>query len=118
MSIAGQKIISGGNSLATGVVDLGRTEEIVRGLIQKGFGYISEPGALEVKEDTTLSRETYVSMFGPTVGDRVRLGDTELWLQVEHDMVSTIRRAYFNFGNWEIIRQFMETKSSLEEVSV
>ena len=88
VSIAGNKIISGGNLLASGVVGLRRTDDIVRNLIQKGFGYVPEPGALEVKEDTTLSREAYVSMFGPTVGDRVRLGDTELWLQVEHDMVS------------------------------
>jgi urease alpha subunit len=27
-------------------------------------------------------------MFGPTTGDRVRLGDTELWIEVERDEVS------------------------------
>jgi len=87
VSISGKKIITGGNSLASGFVDISRTEQIVRNLLQEGFGHIPEPGALEVTGDTTLSREAYVSMFGPTVGDRVRLGDTELWLQVEHDMV-------------------------------
>lgn len=30
-------------------------------------------------------------MFGPTAGDRVRLGDTNLWVEVEHD--------YTNFGD-------------------
>ena len=87
--IAGGGIISGGNSLATGVVDLVRTEDIVHKLVQRGFGHLPEPGAMEVSQDTTLARETYVSMFGPTVGDRVRLGDTALWVEVEKDMVSS-----------------------------
>ncbi len=26
-----------------------------------------------------ISKQTYADMFGPTVGDRVRLADTELW---------------------------------------
>src|SRR5262245_29745702 len=32
-----------------------------------------------------VSRQAYVELFGPTVGDRVRLGDTELWAEVERD---------------------------------
>ena len=87
-SIAGARIISGGNNLATGVVDLGRTEQIVANLLQRGFGHVPEPGALEVTADTQMLRETYISMFGPTTGDRIRLGDTSLWIEVEHDEVS------------------------------
>jgi urease subunit alpha len=34
---------------------------------------------------TSLSREEYVSLYGPTTGDRVRLGDTDLWVEVEAD---------------------------------
>lgn len=34
-----------------------------------------------------LSRREYVELFGPTVGDRVRLGDTELWAEVEQDLL-------------------------------
>jgi urease len=89
-SIAGAKIISGGNGLASGVVDISRTDEIVRNLLQKGFGHVPEPGALEVTLDTDIGREQYISMFGPTVGDRVRLADTELWIQVERDEVRTL----------------------------
>ena len=86
-AIAGARKITGGNRLASGVVDLSRTEEIVRNLVQKGFGYTPEPGALEVSEDTDIGRDAYVAMFGPTVGDRVRLGDTALWIEVERDEV-------------------------------
>jgi urease subunit alpha len=32
-----------------------------------------------------MSRREYVELFGPTVGDRVRLGDTDLWAEVERD---------------------------------
>ena len=38
MDIGGAKIITGGNRLATGVVDIGRTEAIVADLVRKGFG--------------------------------------------------------------------------------
>ena len=86
-AIAGKKLITGGNRLATGVYDPERTDAIVDALVQRGFGHAPQPGAQEVTEDTTVSRETYVSMFGPTVVDRVRLGDTELWIEVERDEV-------------------------------
>jgi urease subunit alpha len=32
-----------------------------------------------------LTRREYVELFGPTTGDRVRLGDTDLWAEVESD---------------------------------
>jgi urease subunit alpha len=32
-----------------------------------------------------ITRRHYAELFGPTTGDRVRLGDTELWAEVEHD---------------------------------
>ncbi len=35
---------------------------------------------------TRLSREAYRARYGPTAGDRVRLGDTDLWLRVERDL--------------------------------
>ena len=33
----------------------------------------------------SIDKQSYADMFGPTVGDRVRLGDTDLWLEVEKD---------------------------------
>ena len=33
----------------------------------------------------TIDKHSYAHMFGPTIGDRVRLGDTDLWLEVEKD---------------------------------
>ena len=33
----------------------------------------------------TISRNEYVGLYGPTTGDRIRLADTNLIIQVEHD---------------------------------
>ena len=32
-----------------------------------------------------MSRTDYAAMYGPTTGDLVRLGDTQLWAEIEHD---------------------------------
>ena len=114
-AIAGAKIITGGNRLASGVVDLSRTEEIVRNLVQKGFGYTPEPGALEVSEDTDIGRDAYVAMFGPTVGDRVRLGDTALWIEVERDEVGNNIQSPRCPLMPSRVRRCMATKSSSVE---
>jgi urease len=87
VEISGAKIITGGNNLASGIVDPGRIEAIVTALLAKNFAHVPEPGALEISEDREIGREAYISMFGPTTGDRVRLGDTALWIEVEHDAV-------------------------------
>jgi urease subunit alpha len=44
-------------------------------------------------------------MFGPTVGDRVRLADTELWLEVEKDL--TVYGDEVKFGGGKVIRDGM-----------
>lgn len=101
-AIAGSKIITGGNKLATGAVNTWRTEEIVTSLVQKGFGHTPEPGVLEISEDTTIGRDAYASMYGPTAGDRVRLGDTHLWIEVERDETVYGDEVKFGGGLWNI----------------
>ncbi len=52
-----------------------------------------------------LSRQAYAEMYGPTVGDRVRLADTELWIEVEADR--TIHGEEVKFGGGKVIRDGM-----------
>ncbi|MCQ1058659.1 urease subunit alpha [Photobacterium sp. ZSDE20] len=52
-----------------------------------------------------ISRQAYAEMFGPTVGDRVRLADTELWLEVEKDF--TVYGDEVKFGGGKVIRDGM-----------
>ncbi|MFI4929759.1 MAG: urease subunit alpha, partial [Burkholderiales bacterium] len=57
----------------------------------------------------TLARRAYAEMFGPTVGDRVRLADTDLVIEVEHD--HTLRAGGYGeevkFGGGKTIRDGM-----------
>ncbi|MGO1793307.1 MAG: urease subunit alpha [Oceanisphaera sp.] len=52
-----------------------------------------------------ISRSAYADMFGPTIGDRIRLADTQLWIEVEQDY------AYYGdevtFGGGKVIRDGM-----------
>jgi urease subunit alpha len=52
-----------------------------------------------------ISRAAYADMFGPTVGDRVRLADTELFAEVEKDY--TIYGEEVKFGGGKVIRDGM-----------
>jgi len=52
-----------------------------------------------------ISRAAYASMFGPTVGDKVRLADTELFIEVEKDF--TTYGEEVKFGGGKVIRDGM-----------
>ena len=54
---------------------------------------------------TRIGRDAYAAMYGPTVGDRVRLGDTSLVIQVEQDR--TIYGEEVKFGGGKVIRDGM-----------
>ena len=54
---------------------------------------------------TRIDRRAYAEMFGPTVGDRVRLADTDLWIEVEED--KTIPGEEVKFGGGKVIRDGM-----------
>jgi urease subunit alpha len=49
----------------------------------------------------TLSRAAYADMYGPTVGDRIRLGDTDIIIEVERDLIaerSSVRANALRYG--------------------
>jgi len=52
-----------------------------------------------------IGRRAYAQMYGPTVGDRVRLGDTELWVEVEQDRTQYGEEV--KFGGGKVIRDGM-----------
>ena len=54
---------------------------------------------------TRINRRAYAVMYGPTTGDRVRLADTELWIQVEADR--TVYGDEVSFGGGKVIRDGM-----------
>ncbi|UDM18734.1 urease subunit alpha [Vogesella sp. XCS3] len=58
-----------------------------------------------------ISRQAYAEMFGPTTGDRVRLADTGLLAEVEHDY--TVYGEEVKFGGGKVIRDGMGQSQAL-----
>ncbi|NAZ82221.1 urease subunit alpha [Kineococcus sp. R8] len=52
-----------------------------------------------------IDRAAYAALYGPTVGDQVRLGDTDLWIEVEADLTAGGEEAVF--GGGKSIRESM-----------
>jgi len=52
-----------------------------------------------------IGRQAYAEMFGPTAGDRIRLADTELFIEIEHDFA--IFGEEVKFGGGKVIRDGM-----------
>ena len=61
-----------------------------------------------------LDRERYAAIYGPTTGDQVRLGDTDLWVEIEDDLTFGGEEAVF--GGGKSIRESMAqgTRTSAE----
>ncbi len=53
----------------------------------------------------SMDKQAYAEMFGPTVGDKVRLADTELWIEVEKDYTNYGEEV--KFGGGKVIRDGM-----------
>ena len=64
-----------------------------------------------------IPRAAYADMYGPTVGDRVRLADTDLWAEVERDL--TTYGEEVKFGGGKVIRDGMgQSQASQAEGAV
>ncbi|BGP52043.1 Urease [Rhodotorula kratochvilovae] len=115
VQIAGNQVVSGGNLLLNTTctkhfADLSLSSQALSRLIALGFAHSPEPAAQPSSDSSLLlpyelSRESYASMYGPTTGDRVRLGDTELWVEVERD--ETTYGDECKFGGGKVIREGM-----------
>ncbi|KAI0424471.1 hypothetical protein F5Y09DRAFT_139192 [Xylaria sp. FL1042] len=121
VEIGGRRVIRGGNNLASGVVDLSRADEIIARLQQAGFAHEPQPaaglspsssgggggggGGGGIVAPYTLDGAAYRAMFGPTTGDRVRLGSTDLWVRVERDL--TVYGDECKFGGGKTLREGM-----------
>ncbi|KND00167.1 urease, alpha subunit [Spizellomyces punctatus DAOM BR117] len=104
--LAGKMIISGGNALASGPVDASRIPSILANLISKGFAHDpTNASVLPIPAPYTMDRHRYAEAYGPTVGDRVRLGDTDLLIEIERDF--TVYGDECVFGGGKVIREGM-----------
>ncbi len=63
-----------------------------------------------------IDRRAYADMYGPTTGDRVRLGDTDLVIEVEKDF--TVYGEECKFGGGKVLRDGMGQKSGASQEEV
>ncbi|XP_011623717.1 urease isoform X1 [Amborella trichopoda] len=111
VSIGGQKVIKGGNGMVDGPVENSRLPKIMEALHSKCFGHGKEDNVMVgvTSEDPQLtvkvSREAYADIYGPTTGDKIRLGDTNLYAEVERDF--TVYGDECKFGGGKVLRDGM-----------
>lgn len=107
VQIAGNQVIKGGNGIATGHIhDTRIADKIVQKLHAMGFHHTPEPMGDAAHIDLfSMERQAYIGMFGPTTGDLVRLGATDLWIKVEKDF--TVYGDECSFGGGKTIRDGM-----------
>ncbi|KAJ3216588.1 hypothetical protein HDU67_009284 [Dinochytrium kinnereticum] len=103
--IAGDRIIYGGNGLATGPVERDRLPAIISSLIEKGFRHTPFTPPAAPPQPYQMDRHRYADAYGPTTGDRVRLADSNLYLEIEFDMTRYGDEAVF--GGGKVIREGM-----------
>jgi urease subunit alpha len=61
----------------------------------------------------TITRQAYAEMYGPTVGDRIRLADTGLFIEIEHDYAAAHYGEEVKFGGGKVIRDGMGQSQGL-----
>ncbi|KAI4385293.1 hypothetical protein MLD38_003337 [Melastoma candidum] len=111
VSIGGRKVIRGGNGMADGPVTDTNCAAVMELLNHKGIRSPEETNASVgvAGESPTftkhLTREAYANMYGPTVGDRVLLGDTNLYAEIERDCA--VYGDECVFGGGKVIRDGM-----------
>lgn len=119
VQIAGNQIVRGGNNLVDGKIQSTIPASVLAAIKERGFGNIDtsieEPASKKLKTDSVeckVPADSYAAMFGPTTGDKVRLGDTNLILEVERDY--THYGDECKFGGGKVLRDGMGQASGAD----
>jgi hypothetical protein len=110
VEFAGSRIVSGGNGWLSGNLN---QHHLIPELIEKKlFRNVQQPPSL-YQPPYQMSRLKYIQCYGPTIGDKVRLGDTELFLEIEKDF--SVYGDEIVFGGGKVIRDGMGQMSNISE---
>ncbi|KAK3014210.1 hypothetical protein RJ639_008955 [Escallonia herrerae] len=111
IKIGGKQVIRGGNRIVDGLVHDANIAAVSQAVHTRRLGHAEEINASEgVTEEgsaicSTISREAYANMYGPTAGDKIRLGDTELFAEIERDFA--VYGDECVFGGGKVLRDGM-----------
>mmetsp|Transcript_37869 Transcript_37869/g.60757 ORF Transcript_37869/g.60757 Transcript_37869/m.60757 type:complete len:869 (-) Transcript_37869:118-2724(-) len=104
VEIAGNKRVVSGNKLVDGIASADRLPGVMKKVTDLGFKHV-DSGEVVQGKPTMMTRGQYADLFGPTTGDRVKLGDTCLWAAVEKDY--TVYGDECKFGGGKVLREGM-----------
>ena len=113
VDVGGNRVGRGGNGLADGALTPANAAAALERALARGFRHTPEPSApCGIAEpgsdfDFSMSHDEYAAMYGPSEGDRVRLGDTALTLLVERDLRRTCPGDECTFGGGKTLREGM-----------
>ncbi|CAF0880370.1 unnamed protein product [Didymodactylos carnosus] len=112
--IGGLRIIHGGNGLFDGPVNEENLKKNQKNLRKNNFLHVDEKNNTEksARRSTkyTITREQYLTRYGPTTGDRMLLGDTNLAIQIELDLTTYGEECTFGLG--KVLREGMGQASN------
>ncbi|KAL3835671.1 hypothetical protein ACJIZ3_010407 [Penstemon smallii] len=109
--IGGRQVIRGGNNIADGLVDDTKITTVMRSVKEGRLGHLEETNVSEgvIDEGSTfaysISHETYANLYGPTTGGKIRLGDTDLFAEIERDFA--VYGDECVFGGGKVLRDGM-----------
>ncbi|GJR38370.1 urease [Tanacetum coccineum] len=96
--IGGNQVIRGGNATADNFVNDANVKTVMESIHARGFSNSTDTS-------TRITHEAYANIYGPTVGDKIRLGDTDLFAEVEKDFA--VYGDECVFGEGKVIRDGM-----------
>lgn len=86
VQIGGLKTIQGGSGFAKGPLDPKRASQILQDMQRAGYLHTSEQTDEKGQiKPCSIERLKYAQAYGPTAGDVIRLGATDLWVKIEKD---------------------------------
>lgn len=107
VEIGGNRIIRGGNAIATGPINQQNKRKAMDRVAAMDFSHRIQD---DDDDDGTsplceISRFQYAQLYGPTTGDRIRLGDMDLIIEIESDFNSYGDEC--KFGGGKVLREGM-----------
>ncbi|GJW29345.1 urease isoform X1, partial [Tanacetum coccineum] len=119
--ISGNQVIRGGNAIADNFVNDANVKTVMESVHARGFGNSTDTSTSHsiIVDGSPLAyritHETYANIYGPTVGDKIRFGDTDLFAEVEKDFA--VYGDECVFGGGKVIRDSRDNMSYFRTVS-
>jgi urease len=107
VDLGGLRRVVSGNRLTDGVASSDRVGEIMSRVQSRGFRHAPLATPAPEGKAYVMDRSAYADMYGPTVGDKVVLGDTALQIRVEKDYTAGSYGDECKFGGGKSLREGM-----------